>query len=181
MPGYHVHAFFTAAGFDTGRRVWPAGKMEGTAYAGSMLFMSDPSQRMENYDVYHSFSNVGLGPFSQSYAYLGKVHQLYAVSLVPPPAPRAASMREVPIDARTYGIRALCGWGAAIHEIYAMAGANGGLDLYVHTMGQRPRDIFAHYYLDIAEPTEWWRARDYSFIGLVTVPEWAPVGPRAPL
>ena len=133
---------------------------------------------LRNYDVFHWLSNVGMGPFSKAYGYLGKVHQLYTGGYEPPPP--ITSMREARLDRRTGEIRSLCGYGAAIHEIYAMASHLGGLDVYVQTVGEKPLDAFSHYRVDIAEPCDWWMSRGYEFVGVLSMPEWAPTAlPRA--
>ena len=82
MPGYHVHIFVTAAGYDSEGRIVPAGAGVHTAYAGSLLFQSDSSHRMANYDVYHSHRDVEHAILSQTYVYLGKVRELYWAEVV---------------------------------------------------------------------------------------------------
>ena len=150
-------------------------------YAGALLFMSDPSQHLANYDVYHTMSNASLGPFSQSYVLLGKVHEVYAVLPGLSPQNRVASAREVLLGARLRQIRTLCGYGKPIHQMWAFSNPHGSLDLYVQTMGQRPPDVFSHYMLQVAEPADWWRARSYDFIDVVSMPDWAPKVPRSAL
>ena len=147
-------------------------------YVGSLLFMSDPSQQLRNYDVYHSQSSVALGPFSQAYDYLGKVNVVYAGVIPELPDRVFASMRERGIlDMRAQGIWELCGDASPVHEMYAMSSVGGGLDLYVHTMGQSPAALYSHYHLEIDEPSNWWMAERYAYLGLVTMPEWGPAVP----
>ena len=74
MQGFHVHALMTAATYDTAMST-----------AGTLLFMSDASQMVANYDVYHSTSSIAMGPLSQSYEFLGKVNERYGHLLPPPP------------------------------------------------------------------------------------------------
>ena len=178
MPGFHVHAFMTAATYDTGKRIMPAGVNPAMPSAGTLLFMSDASQMVANYDVYHSTSSIAMGPLSQSYEFLGNVNERYG-HLLPPPPPADIPARGY--DPRTDAIRGLCGWTSPIHEFYAMASHGGGLDLYVYTLGEKPADVFRHYWIDIHDPIDWWRARDYHFQGAVHVPEWAPAPMRSRL
>ena len=188
MPGYHVHSFFTVAVFDDDSKPMPAGLVDlDLAYAGSLLFMSDPSHDFNNYEVYHSLSNVCMGPFSQAYVLLGRIHEVYPVqreiyavepvlSLV-----NRTSMREVRLDPRVEFIRKVCGYGKPIHQIWAFANARCGLDLYVQTIGQHPFDIFMHYWVDVAAPSDWWRAQSYQFVGPVSMPDWAQPALRSAL
>ena len=174
MPGYHVHSFFTAALYDGSGRPVPAGLVDlDLPYAGALLFMSDQSQQIQNYDVYHTLSNVAMGPFSHAYVCLGKVHEVYAS--LPPMSEQniMASTREVIHDERLRGMRALCGYGKPIHQMWAFAHFNGGLDLYVQTIGSFPPDVFVHYGLHIDEPSDWWRARSYEVMGVIHMPDWA--------
>ena len=92
MPGYHVHILVTAAGYDRWGRILPAGVEEDMVYAGSLLFQSDSSHRLWNYDVYHSHLHVEDATLSSTYVYLGKVREVYApapapVDIVLPPTP----------------------------------------------------------------------------------------------
>ena len=175
MPGYHVHSFFTAAVYDQDGRPIPAGLAEfEMAYAGVLLFMSDPSQNPANYDVYWSLSNVALGPFSQAYHFLGKVREFYAIQPGPMQRNLAAVAREGLSDGLVRMIRMLCGYGKPIHQFWAFSNPQGSLDLYVQTMGQRPADVFSHYRLEVADPNEWWRAQSYQYVGSVCMPDWAP-------
>ena len=181
MPGYRVHAFFTAAVVDGDNMPMPAGLVDiDLAYAGSLLFMSDPSHDFNNYEVYHSLSNVCMGPFSQAYALLGRIHQVYpaqheihAVESVLSWTDRR-SMREVHLDPRVEFIRRVCGYGKPIHQIWAFANARSGLDLYVQTIGCTPPDMFMHYWVNVVAPSDWWRAQSYQFVGPMTMPDWAP-------
>ena len=182
MPGYHVHSFFTAAGFDRSGKPIPAGLADlELPYAGSLLFMSDRSQDPNNYDVYHTMSNESMGPFSQAYDLLGKIHEIYEVLPGLSKTNRVASARERLLDPRLRLIRRVCGYGKPIHQIWAFRSPERGLDLYVQTIGQRPFEVFARYWVDVADPSDWWRARNYHFVGMVDIPEWAPLAPRPAL
>ena len=88
MPGYYVHSVYTAAMMHGALPV-PAGRfMHEAPYGGSLLIMSDASQEWGNYDVYHSDSNVAMGPFTQSYQLLGKVRDVYqGMPFAVPPVP----------------------------------------------------------------------------------------------
>ena len=176
--------FFTAAGYDGNGRPVPAGLVDSQVpYAGALQFMSDQSQQMQNHDVHHTLSHVATGPFSHAYVCLGKVHEVYA-SLPPLSDQNAmASMREVTHDERLRGMRAPCGYGKPIHQMWALACVNGGPDLHVQTIGCFPPDVFAHYDLQSDEPSDWWRARSYEVRGVIHMPQWvlrAP-SPRAAL
>ena len=178
MPGYHVHSFMTAAVYDRDERPIPAGSVDlQLPYAGTLLFMSDPSQDPRCYEVYHSLSNDCMGPFSQAYALLGQIRDVYPEQREIPTNRR--SMREVPSDPTLALIRQVCGYGKPIHQIWAFAHWERGLDLYVQTIGQPPFDIFAHYWVDVADPSDWWRAQVYQFVGIVSMPDWAPPAPRS--
>ena len=83
MPGYHVHIFVTAAGYDREGRILAAGLNADMQQAGSLLFQSDRTHWLLNYDVYYSRIPVEHATFSRSYVYLGKVHEVYG----PTPAP----------------------------------------------------------------------------------------------
>ena len=87
---------------------------------------------------------------------------------------RPLSMRDLAPDPRIHDIRLFCGFRLPVVEMWAMRSWSGGLDLYVQAIGQEPVDVFLHYHLDIAEPSEWWRARDYDYRGKISMPEWAP-------
>ena len=80
MPGYHVHIFVTAAGYDRFGRILPAGVEPDMVHAGSLLFQSDPSHRLWNYDVYHSLLDVEQATLSSTYVYLGKVRDVYTAN-----------------------------------------------------------------------------------------------------
>ena len=180
MPGYYVHSFFTEAGFDADMRPIPAGLAEfELPFAGSLLFMSDPSQLLANYDVFFSKSHVGMGPLSQAYEYRGKVREFYRA--LPKSAPQHArtSNREIVLDARIQGIRLLCGYSKSIHQLWAFGNLEGSVDLYIQTLGQRPPDVFTHYVLRVAEASDWWRAREYEYVRTIHMPEWAPGAPRS--
>ena len=186
MPGYHVHSFMTAAVFDRNNKPIPAGLVDlELPYAGTLLFMSDPSHDPNNYEVYHSLSNDCMGPFSQAYVLLGKIHEVYPVQreihAVEPvlSLTNRRSMREVHSDPRLALIRKVCGYGKPSHQIWAFTNWQRGLDLYVQTIGQPPFEIFAHYWVDVADPSDWWRAQVYQFVGIVTMPDWAPPKPRS--
>ena len=180
MPGYHVHSFMTAAVFDPNNRPIPAGLLVDFdfPYAGTLLFMSDPSHDPNNYEVYHSLSNDCMGPFSQAYAFLGKIHEVYAVRQSMEIKTIWISGREVHSDPRLALIRRVCGYGKPIHQIWAFTNWQRGLDLYVQTIGQPPFDVFAHYWVDVADPSDWWRAQTYQFVDIVTMPDWAWAPPR---
>ena len=83
-------------------------------------------------------------------------------------------MRDLAPDPRIRDIRSLCGFWVPVYEMWAMRSWSGGVDLYVQTMDQEPFDVFERYHLDIAEPSQWWRARDYDYVGTISMPEWAP-------
>lgn len=154
----------------------PAGVGHGMRYAGTLMFMSDPSHRLDSYDVFHSHSNVGMGPFSQSYVHLGKLHEVY---VVPPLSGQRSELCMREGDPRNRTIRQICGYDSPIHQIWAFGHPEKGLDLYVQTMGSNPPDIFSHYWVDVAVPSEWWRARSYTYVGDVSMPEWAAPPPRS--
>ena len=184
MPGYHVHSIFTEAGLDEDKRPIPAGRTHiELPYGGSLLFMSDRSQLLMNYDVFHSSSHVAMGPLSQAYVYLGKLHEVYPPTLWLPQTPQHArtSERETLLDERTLGLRALCGHHKPIYQMWAFGDYNGSVNLYVQKVGQRPPDVFVHYVLRVADPSDWWRARHYECVGAVSMPDWAPKPLRAAL
>ena len=185
MPGYHVHCFMTPAVYEARSGIiCPAGRVSGVHYySGMLLFMSDRSHQVAQYDVYHSYSNMALGPFSQSYSLLGKIETVYAPGTLPElsEAQKAMSIREIKIDPRMNAIRDICGYGAPIHQIWAFKTHGGGLDVYVQTIGQAPPDVFSHYHVNVTEPEDWWRAMEYTYVGMVSKKEWAPVVPRAAL
>ena len=133
------------------------------------MFMSDASQDMRNYDVYHTMSSVAMGPLCQSYAYLGKVRAVYP-GVIPDVLP-VGDGDYVPLCSQ--GIADLCGVGATVHEIYAMANVGGGVDCYVRMWLQRPSDVLAHYRIEVAEPVDWWRAQRDRFQGAIRMSQWA--------
>ena len=77
-------------------------------------------------------------------------------------------------DTRLRNLLALCGRDQPIQEIWAFSNYNGGLDVYVQTVGSIPPDLFSHYAVPVQEPIDWWRAPSYQFIGLVSRPAWMP-------
>ena len=173
MSGDRTHAFFTAAVYDESRHPIPAGWSDDMPSAGALLFTSDGGQQLQDYDVYHSESHFGMGPLSQPYAFIGKVRDVYAE--------RISELRvlsescvavEGYIDELSLDIRLLCGFSSPIHQIWTSSHVHGVVDLYMQTIGQRPPYVFAHYGLVVAEPTEWWSARSYSFLGTVPMSAW---------
>ena len=185
MPGYHVHCFMTPAVYEAkSGSIYPAGRVSGfTFFNGMLLFMSDRSHQMDQYEVYHSYANIAFGPFSQSYAPLGKLGTVYPPGKLPElsQAQKAMSIREIKLDPRMHAIRTVCGYGAPIHQIWAFKTHGGGLDVYVQTIGQAPADCFSHYHVNITEPEDWWRAKEYTYIGMIQNKAWAPVVPPAAL
>ena len=82
-------------------------------------------------------------------------------------------MRDLAPDPRIRNIRVLCGFWSPIYEMWAMRSWSGGVDLYCKTMEQPPLDVFEHYRLHVAEPSDWWRARGFNYIGMISMPEWS--------
>ena len=142
-------------------------------YAGVLLCTGDARRLLLEYDVYHSNSHIGMGPISQPYKFIGKVRDVYAerindlrVLLESTPAVEGY------IDQLSLDIRLLCGFASPIHQIWTSSHEHGVVDLYMQTIGQRPPYVFAHYGLVVAEPTEWWRPRSYSFLGTIPMSAW---------
>ena len=177
MPPCHVHGFFTAAGYDERGRPWPAGLVPGLPYAGTLIFTSEAPQGIQNYDVYHSPSSVAMGPLSQTYEFMGKVQELYA-SLSPPSEEFfMRCRREVLMDGRSRDVRHLCGFGFAVHQFWTIDNEHGGVDMYVQSIGEMP-DTVVRYALGVAEASQWWRARTYTFVGTEVLQSWMVAGRR---
>ena len=174
LSASHVHGFFTAALYDKLGWPIPAGIAVGNSYGGTLLFQSNTPQPLKDYDVFHSLSDVAMGPLSHSYEYIGKVHELWAELSVYSDAEEQEVMSrfrdEVYMDERTRDIRYLCGFGVAVGQYWAVANRHGKVDLYVQTVGQEPADMVAHYGIGVSDPTAWCCARIYSFFGVVRVP-----------
>ena len=79
--------------------------------------------------------------------------------------------REVLMDERSREIRHLCGFGAAVHQIWTMDNEHGGVDMYVQSLGEMP-DTVVRYTLGVAEAKQWWRARTYTFVGTEDPQSW---------
>ena len=171
MPGHYVHAVFTSAvyvptkicaAFPDGRIPIPTGATPPPASsAGSLLYMSDSSQDMKKYDVYHTEGAYGLGPFHQSFTYLGKVSEVYGIW----------ADREW-VKGGWLGIFELCGHVLPVTEIYVFKSFDGMMDLYARSVPQVPRDMFQSYKVAGDAPEQWWRARNFVFCGPVRKPEW---------
>ena len=171
MPGYHVHAIFTPAVYvptrvcpahPDGRVPVPTGATPPPAdSAGSLLYMSDSAQDMKKYDVYHTEGAYGMGPFHQSFRYLGKVAEVYPVW----------QDREW-VEGGWPGIFELCGKVMPVTEIYVFKSLDDSMDLYARSVPQVPRDLFQRYKVVGDAPDQWWRARDFVFVGPERKPEW---------
>ena len=175
MPGYHVHAFYTPACYqmDPQAPPIPSGRLDqDLRYAGMLLFMSNASQDIASYDVYFTSSNIGMGPFSCAYEHIGQVNGLFPQMPPLSHANMAAYKSDLLHDARLRGIRYLCGYRQPIHQVWAFKHFNGGVDLYVQTVGAQPADEFQHYGLNVREPIDWWMADTYKYFGLVQIPDW---------
>ena len=181
MPGYFVHAFYTAAVYDENDLPVPAGRLNGIRrYAGTLLFMSDPAHLFAEYDVFHSMSNIAMGPFSRSYELLGKVKNVYGGLPGITQANLWWSYRDYVLDHRVVAIRQLCGYHCPIHQVWVFKTHSGGLDVYLQTLskgtlGWVPMDEFLHYWVNESEPVDWWRARHCVYLGAKREPEWAPI------
>ena len=186
MPGYFVHAFYTAAVYDDNDRPMPAGRLNGIRrYAGTLLFVSTPAQLFGEYDVFHSLSNTAMGPFSKSYELLGRQNEVYAELPDITPTHLWYSQCDRVLDFRIVAIRHLCGYHCPIHQVWAFQTHTGGLDVYIQTLshrtlGQVPMDDFIHYWVNEVEPVDWWRATHCVYLGVQKIPEWAPRIARPP-
>ena len=166
MPGFYQHSilFRAVAMAPGGGAILPVGHMvPGQRYqdAGALLCLSTPTQLLSDYDVYHTESELAMGPFHQKWVYVGKVGIVFR-SIVGGAA-----------EVTPMAIQHLCGRGWPGFNIYAFGNYQGIVDLYVKRIGAMPAQIFAHYQVDVPAPDLWWSARQVQFIGLSHHPEWA--------
>ena len=65
----------------------------------------------------------------------------------------------------------LCGW--MYTEGFCFSAGEGGCDFYARASTNRPSFRYAHYKLSIANPADFWQARDYVFVKRADMPKWA--------
>ena len=126
----------------------------GYTTAGQMILLSTPFfASMRDYQVWHSQSGYGLGPFGSSWTSLGTVESWFA------PGPGTLYPGQ------------LC--GPVFTTCMAYASTGGYVNLYTRQETDMPRSRFVHYRLAIDDPCQFFLAPSYNFIGIYDEPEWA--------
>ena len=162
MPGFFVHSIMAPA-IEVGGRLYPGlSNVADYTSVGTLLFVSTRTQRLSDYDMYHSYEEYSMGPFGRQWELVGTArnylgHTEDEVTM--------ESMRDLAGDIHTEG--------------YAFSCAEGGVDFYVRGSMNSPSSRYAHYKLDVEKPDDFWRAETYEFVTRLDRPEWAR-GPRVP-
>ena len=164
MPGHHVHAIIVPAHDVEGDLCFG---LEGDgAYrsVGTIMLMSTPSHRLSQYELFHSYAEFSMGPFSRSWHRLGTYESEYGYN------------DELHLNPLT-----MISLFEHIHtDIYVFfAGYDDQLDLYVKSAMTRPVITWSHYKVPGRDPGEFWNAPHYVFIKTMDMAEWAP--PQAPI
>lgn len=183
MPGFHVSVtylpyFFAPAelGTDFQHSIFAEAMRRGLTMPptilGSLMLVSTPSQRLQDYQVFVRAQSYLLpwdGPGRES---LGSISQTNRLFPIPMPEVGAPWWDERDAAILTLELARYYGFPCKAH--YYFANYDGGVDCYV----QEGQDFvegteYLHYAVrDIREPTDFFKAQDYVYKGKVVYPEW---------
>ena len=167
MPGFHQTGVLCRAVSLPGTlEPIPAGRRNPQLLqvdCGTMMMLSEPSQALYDFKVYHTLSELTMGPLHGKWAYLGRVCELY---------PECADS----VEATTKAMHLQCGPAWPCYVLYAFQFVDlAWVDLYTRRVGNSPPERFLHYQVRAVSPELWWAAKELFFLGVEDHPGW--VGP----
>ena len=125
---------------------------------GTMMLVSTPTHHLPEYELYHSQAEYTMGPFSRQWNELGRFSKIFGKNI-------SGTKMQI--------------FGAIHSEAYAFNGREGGVDFYVRAALTVPAMRYHHYWLNIADNTNFWKAKGYDYMGTVDKANWAKKQYRA--
>ena len=143
----------TCSALDVAGRPMPAGRGYGP-HVGSLLLCSTPTERLCDYEVWHSYADLSFGALHGHWFRIGSVGDVFAYG-----GEDSNSMTQQRLLDDDYT------------SMYVFASRRGGCDVYTRHATVHPRSTFSRYYLAaVDDPTLWWRARTWRYEGRVEEP-----------
>ena len=156
MPGFHVTIY-----------VMPH-SMNG--YDGTAFWSSTPTQNLADYEGY--FTPAAYAPVYRMLPVLQAWRIPTPLGQQPAYMQAVAEMGTMPTDEA--GVRRLLLRIGHYQRLYCFANFGGGLDLYIQGPAATP--MYIKYSSATSwDPTYWWAASDWRFVGLVPMAEWAEI------